>query len=417
MATAQGKSYVVYFRRRAPIHVFVNDINAICDTLITLTATITGNPSGRNFLWEFVSGSPISWLTPQNQLSVQYQRVGTTYQDTLFYFWVDKGNPRYEEMYEVWVYATPTEHYMVPVSEGVANPTTTTISIGYFVEPHSNLVREDAATIYANKQNLWTTTNNGSYDLNNQFDPGFTQRHASLYIIPRASISTATNVPVYAAGKSTSYYLVWTPPLNQTIQPDPLPEGLRVKEYILQEQNTPVSPVWYTVGTFADPVLYPATTGRSYRVIIHYETEYEGLVTFSSEWEYVTSVPIYVDPSTRNYGKPNVFGVSNQQILGNARDAAPITSYNVLVRSLTTYDWVTFPELEQDQQQVGTNMPSFYTTTITNYNVIVRSLTTYDWVTFPELEQDQQQVGAIMLRARSTQITNYVLVGGGTIGG
>lgn len=60
-----------------------------CQDIITLNATIIGDTSDHTFFWEQIYGPAVTWLEPQNQLMVMFQKPFTS-GDLFFRFWVDR---------------------------------------------------------------------------------------------------------------------------------------------------------------------------------------------------------------------------------------------------------------------------------------------------------------------------------------
>lgn len=101
-----------------------DDILAICDNSSTLTATVVGDLAGRTILWEQISGSPVSFSTPTNQLTASF--TAFNFDDKEFRFTVDKNLPS-EKFDEITVFGTPTEKVAYPIQQSTAslinNPT------------------------------------------------------------------------------------------------------------------------------------------------------------------------------------------------------------------------------------------------------------------------------------------------------
>jgi len=83
------------------------DLAAVCDTGETLTATIIGDKTAHVFLWEQISGDPVTFTTPLDQLSISFTFITSV--DRLFRFWIDKDDPEIAQYDDVWVYGTPTD--------------------------------------------------------------------------------------------------------------------------------------------------------------------------------------------------------------------------------------------------------------------------------------------------------------------
>jgi hypothetical protein len=95
-----------------------DDILAICDNSSTLTATVVGDLAGRTILWEQISGSPVSFSTPTNQLTASF--TAFNFDDKVFRFTVDK-NLSSEKFDEITVFGTPTEKVAHPIQQSSAS--------------------------------------------------------------------------------------------------------------------------------------------------------------------------------------------------------------------------------------------------------------------------------------------------------
>ena len=83
-----------------------DDQQRICDPIVYLESTVIGNMSGHTFLWELISGDPITLLI-DSQTQAHYVIDGSS-RDRIFRFWIDKG--KYNEQYkDVIIYSTPTD--------------------------------------------------------------------------------------------------------------------------------------------------------------------------------------------------------------------------------------------------------------------------------------------------------------------
>ncbi len=80
---------------------------ATCQSVITLSVTLTGDIRGHTFLWEQLSGTPVTFDTPVDQPSVVFQQT-TIADDKQFVFWIDKGLP-YAIQIPVLVSSKPTD--------------------------------------------------------------------------------------------------------------------------------------------------------------------------------------------------------------------------------------------------------------------------------------------------------------------
>ncbi len=426
MPISTGKSYVVYFQKKAPIVVFVDDIFIVCDTLVTMTAVIVGNTTNRAFLWEQVSGPSITWLTPQNQLSVQWEPLSLVRQDRLFRFYVDKGDPLNEQVFDGYVFATPTEKLQSAASGRVS------ISLGVWQDVAGNY-REQTDGVVPLSQLMYTSTPGAGVG---PAEPtsfgGYTPIPASLRLLPAASISSAVDVPVTpGGGQSSDYVVLWLTPLaGLDMSATGRVASAKVRDYLLQENS---GAGWVDVGTFTQPTSYPVTTGNSYRVITRWENNFAGVTFQPME---TTSPGVYAEPDPKKFG---TYGVSNYQVSGTIFDPV-ISDYNVIIRTLRVVDWNKDTALDDDQYQAdgpsidsslktivgpyaGPTSGDFFDfnsagrTSLTLYNVIIRTRRVVNWDKDTALDDDQYQAKGEALGFPLTFITNYLLVGGGTIGG
>ncbi len=94
------------------------DIQAVCDLQIVLTATVDGDLFGHTIVWEQISGTAVTFITPLDQLSIEYLNgtgspvTGSIFDDKVFRFTIDKGslNPTSpEQSCDVNVFGAPTE--------------------------------------------------------------------------------------------------------------------------------------------------------------------------------------------------------------------------------------------------------------------------------------------------------------------
>ena len=84
-----------------------DDTVAVCDINFTLTAKIIGDPQGHTVSWQQISGTPVTFTTPTDQLSITYSQ--TTFDDKAFRFYVDRGTA-FEIYDDVIVYGSPTDN-------------------------------------------------------------------------------------------------------------------------------------------------------------------------------------------------------------------------------------------------------------------------------------------------------------------
>lgn len=120
----------------------VLDINAgpnqfaICDPSATLTGTVTLEPGDltvHSYLWEQISGTPVTWLTPLTGFTVSY--TTTSSDDKRFRFTADK-NTSSEKFDEVIIYGTPTSTATITDNlTEIATYTCRSVSLSYLMEP------------------------------------------------------------------------------------------------------------------------------------------------------------------------------------------------------------------------------------------------------------------------------------------
>lgn len=80
----------------------------ICDVSVTLTAIIVGDLTGHSIIWEQLTGVPVTFTTPLNQLSVSFTTA--TFEDKSFRFTIDKGQGG-EQFDDINIFGTPTFKY------------------------------------------------------------------------------------------------------------------------------------------------------------------------------------------------------------------------------------------------------------------------------------------------------------------
>jgi len=140
------------------------DQNVICSPLVTLQATVIGDLTGHQIIWEQISGHAVNFTTPLNQLTVQFTPPAIN-DDKIFRFWIDKGT--IEQQYDdINVWTTPTSILIVDVPLPKNNT-----SIGSYGETvgcrapalramfNYPLTKEEVATCssYASKSLAWET--------------------------------------------------------------------------------------------------------------------------------------------------------------------------------------------------------------------------------------------------------------------
>lgn len=80
----------------------------VCDTTVSMTATVIGDLTGHTIVWEQISGTAVTWITPLDQLSVSYTTA--TFDDKVFRFYIDKGAAG-EQFDDVNIFGAPTFQY------------------------------------------------------------------------------------------------------------------------------------------------------------------------------------------------------------------------------------------------------------------------------------------------------------------
>lgn len=131
------------------------DQQLICDPSGVLTAVVSGDLAGRVLLWEQISGSPVSFTSPTNQLSVTFNQFD--FDDKTFRFTVDKNLPS-ERYDDITVFGSPTSiAYQSPdqlLSSSRINETIPVASLSVALEsiPHTVVYCKDLS----NSELVWT---------------------------------------------------------------------------------------------------------------------------------------------------------------------------------------------------------------------------------------------------------------------
>ena len=102
------------------------DASAVCDISFVLTATVVGELTGHALLWEQISGTPVTFDSPVDQLSVSYTQ--NNFDDKTFRFYVDKGTS-FQKYDDVTIFGSPTTSQLNSASTGTLFSATTTESI------------------------------------------------------------------------------------------------------------------------------------------------------------------------------------------------------------------------------------------------------------------------------------------------
>jgi len=100
---------------------------AVCDVNFALTATVIGELDGHTILWEQVSGTPVTFDTQLDQLSISYSQ--TTFDDKVFRFYIDKGGAG-EAFDDVTVYGSPVSVNKIAIRNSIPLFNTSTSTHG-----------------------------------------------------------------------------------------------------------------------------------------------------------------------------------------------------------------------------------------------------------------------------------------------
>lgn len=97
-----------------PVLIHVDySITASCNPVVELTAQILSSLSGLTFYWEQISGSTVTWLQPQNQLTTQFEQPAVK-DDKKFRLTINAGLPS-EMVRDVVVTTMPKDYLKVGV--------------------------------------------------------------------------------------------------------------------------------------------------------------------------------------------------------------------------------------------------------------------------------------------------------------
>jgi hypothetical protein len=103
-----------------------------CQDIITLRATVLSETDNHLYFWTQISGPPVTWLEPQNQTEVTFQRpTGGVNSDFIFRFWVDKDTP-YEQYRDLIVTNTARDDFIYNTT--IQN-SGSIVKYNYFLDP------------------------------------------------------------------------------------------------------------------------------------------------------------------------------------------------------------------------------------------------------------------------------------------
>jgi hypothetical protein len=110
--------------------IYINQYQlVICESTITLSVDLVGDIRGHTFLWQQLSGSPITFETPANATSVVFQQTAIA-DDKTFVFWIDYGLPYAIATY-ILVSSKPTDNAVVGAGTGnIIGVGGTTVALG-----------------------------------------------------------------------------------------------------------------------------------------------------------------------------------------------------------------------------------------------------------------------------------------------
>jgi hypothetical protein len=84
-----------------------------CQDIVTLDATLIGTPIGpQTYNWVQLSGSPVTWLEPQNQASSTFQQPSNR-NDKVFRFWLDQGT-RWQQYADITITSVALDTFSQP---------------------------------------------------------------------------------------------------------------------------------------------------------------------------------------------------------------------------------------------------------------------------------------------------------------
>lgn len=292
---------------------------ATCAIEVTLTATVIGDLTGHNILWEQLTGdTQIVFVTPTNQLTATYNVIGGGSNDRIFRFYIDKGTPL-ERFDDVTVWGTPTETTTLRISSTASFSTDTACrnvacgtsyiyyglpapSLGgsFATDPTTNFLLtwgsptciEDGPTLVTVVQN-----NNGNMTLIGTFD-------IDIY----SNVAVSAPYDVYYL--STTYTVdgnTYTQPSCRINQTQP---SNTISEYItdtvfpfssVSNSNT----VYYTLTTESTPESTQTTLGSS---ISTSTTTYYTLLTEGTPESISTNLLSMVNTNTTTYFSNNGIG-------------------------------------------------------------------------------------------------------------
>jgi len=272
---------------------------AVCDLDFTLTAEIIGDIQGNTFEWQQISGSPVTFTTPLNELSVSYSQ--TIFDDKTFRFFINRGTG-FEKFDDVVVYGSPVD------------------IIKHTQSSHNNLINIHASEIFR--------------------DDDFTLRLITNY--PIEENSDAAICKSYSAEEAT---LTW----------EFLDIEHEILGYIVRERDNSTG-VWNDIASLlpTDYFFGSVTLGRSYQIsaIVRFDNSYVGQHLSNIIWASggflnnqiieLSEAKLYTSNVNGNIINISDYDVDKLVVISHnipldARDATPPTSDNSTI-TISDYD-------------------------------------------------------------------------------
>lgn len=108
------------------LEVFVGTIQLVsCQDIVTLTGTVLSDPTGHTYYWEQTAGPAVTWLEPQNQLDVTFQKPAV-FVDLIFRLWIDRYTP-FQQYKDVIVTGVARDDFTSALNSGVAGSSTASL--------------------------------------------------------------------------------------------------------------------------------------------------------------------------------------------------------------------------------------------------------------------------------------------------
>lgn len=239
-------SFNVVLTSKQPLSGHVSFVSAgidsvfTCRNVVSMSATVVGDLRGHTVEWEQISGAPVQFLSPTNELEMTF--TFNSRDDKQFRFYMDRGTPM--EWYDdVWAWQTPTDtHY------------------------HASQIPSNSHTISGINNSNWDST--------------------SVHVITEF-VDYNTAFKGYASATDTNKALFWVKP----------PDSQYVTHYVIQRWE---NGAWTDFAVTNAKVQYaPVENGYNYRLL----TYHLNALMYGSKYYVTVSKTIRVSVEPEPFGE------------------------------------------------------------------------------------------------------------------